>query len=578
MSRRSLWLIGVALFLALIGLALVLPMHMDRLHDEVAAIAPEQYDSSLEAGNGPTRIPVCERGMWGYVNEQGEIVVPLRFRSVGDFTHNRAPARDTGLFGYINQSGAWVIEPTWDLAMPFSEGLAVVYFDDRASVIDTNGRVVFSCDQAYIGPFEGGLAHVETDSGSGLVTSTGRFLAIPGHDYAIMDTSRILVCDSPSAPIDQRSPCNWRLIDRDGRTIRSYENVTHVKAVMGIPLAVLFQRTTSGYVYALIVDHSGVARDVLSYEEAMMFKGVIVRSGLQEIVGSGRRSTLDRLSKLFWYWPKASSVARLLRETRGILIGGGVVLGTDSRIVVKDPWFSSATRLRFLAKSNSSVRQIDTMWVDSVVSFHKDQIVVTIHDTMCVVAADGSIVWRGRNRASSEHERDIAYQGDMYGSFVSREGEDLLPKNVNQKTSARLTFATQVDGLDDVHLITEHRDGNSKLLVSIVNRMSDTAWLGRSYEGVQMFLEARRSPRYTWVRVEELSLGCGLGQSPLPIPPNQFIRLNREAYHGARTYETRLAFLVLQESDRWRGKTKMCYSPIFLSKLNPAQFYRPSYR
>lgn len=578
MSTRSLWLIGVALFLTLVGLALVLPMHLDRVHDVVAAIAPEQYDSSQQASDGPTRIPVCERGMWGYVNDQGVLVIPLRFRSVGDFTVNRAPVRDTGLFGYINKSGAWVIEPTWDLAMPFSEGLAVVYSDGRASVIDTNGRVVFAFDQAYIEPFEGGLANVETDSGSGLVTSTGRLLAVPGHDYAIMDTSRIFVCDSPSEPIDRRSPCNWRLIDREGRTIRSYENVTHVKAAMGVPLAVLFQRTTSGYVYALIVDHSGVTRDVLSYEETMMFNGVIVHSGFPEIVGGGRRSTLNRLSNLFWYWPKASSVARLSRETRGILIREDIVLGTDSTIVVVDPWFSSATRMRFLAKSNSSVRQIDTMWVDSVVSVHKDHIVVTIHDTMCVVTADGSIVWRGRNRASPENERDIAYQGDMFGAIVSREDDELQPKNVDRSTSTKLTAEAQVDGWGDVHLITEHADGNSILLVSIVNRRSDTTWLGCSYEGVQMFLEARRSPRHAWVRVEELLFGCGLGQSPLPIPPNQFIRLNGEAYHGARTYETRLAFLVLQKSDRWRGKTKICYSPAFTSKLNPAQFYRPAYR
>jgi hypothetical protein len=571
-------LIGVALFLALIGLAYVLPMHVDRLRDEVAAIEESQKGAHIEMGDGLVRIPVCENGRWGYVDERGQLVIQMQFRSAGEFADGRAAVRGAGLFGYINAMGDWVIEPMWDVATPFSEGLAVVYSDHRASVIDTNGRVIFSCDQAYIEPFEGGLAHVEADAGSGLVTSTGRFLAVPGHDYAIMDDARVFVCDSPSESMDRRSSRSWRLIDREGRTIRSYENVTNVKAVMGVPLAVLFQRTSSGYAYALVVDRSGVTRDVLSHEEAMKFNGVILRSGLPEFVGRGRRSTLDRLSTVLDDWPKPRHGGHPFRGTRGTMMGEDVVLDADSMIVVENPWFSSATRLRFLANSNSSARQIDTMWVDSVVSVHKGHVVVTLHDTMCVVAADGSIVWRGRDRARSEHERDIAYQGDSFGARVSRGDEDLQPKSIDRSTMSKLSAATRADGLDSVHVITEYAERNGLLLVSIVNRRSDTLHLVWSSRGVQLSLEARPSSLREWTRVEEDVYLCGQDGFPLPIPPGQFIRMKGAAYQGARTYEARMAFLVLENGDGWRREATWCYSPIFLSRLNPAQFYSPSFR
>lgn len=578
MSTRSLWLIGVALFLTLIGLAIVLPMHLDRLHDDVIAIVESQKRAHVKSAGGLTRIPVCENGRWGYVDERGKLVIQHQFRSAGEFVEGRAAVRDTGLFGYIDELGEWVLEPQWDVAMSFSEGLATVYRNDSAEVIDTSGRTIFTGPYNNMSPFEGGMSIVETDSGDGVVTSAGREIVRPGHKFYIIDSCRILLSETKEDDYDNPAYRSWRMIDRSGVSIRSFEGVRAVDSKYGVPLVVLYYGKNYDEVSAQIIDRTGRTRDVLTREETEIIQYGKARHLVAEFIGADRRATLRSLSTVFssYDWEMYLET-EFLRSFKRIP-GENVVVSNDTGIVTARKGYSEPSFLRFYRNNGDAFVQVDTMWVDSVVSVHKDHIVVTIHDTMCVVTADGSIVWRGRNRASPENERDIAYQGDMFGAIVSRDDDELQPKNVDRSTSTKLTAETQVDGWGDVHLITEHADGNSILLVSIVNRRSDTTWLGCSYEGVQMFLEARRSPRYTWVRVEELSLGCGLGQSPLPIPPNQFIRLNGKAYQGARTYETRLAFLMLQKSDRWKGKTKLCYSPVFTSKLNPAQFYRPAYR
>lgn len=578
MSTRSLWLIGVTLTLTLVGLALVLPMHIDRLHDDVIAIVESQKRAHFKSAGGLTRIPVCENGRWGYVDERGKLVIQHQFRSAGEFVEGRAAVRDTGLFGYIDELGEWVLEPQWDVAMSFSEGLATVYRNDSAEVIDTSGRTIFTGPYNNMSPFEGGMSIVETDSGDGVVTSAGREIVRPGHKFYIIDSCRILLSETKEDDYDNPAYHSWRMIDRSGVSIRSFEGVRAVDSKYGVPLVVLYYGKNYDEVSAQIIDRTGRTRDVLTREETEIIQYGKARHPVAEFIGADRRATLRSLSTVFssYDWEMYLET-EFLRSFKRIP-GENVVVSNDTGIVTARKGYSEPSFLRFYRNNGDAFVQVDTMWVDSIVSVHKDQFVVTMHDTMCVVSADGSIVWRGHNRASPEHERDIAYKGDSFGAIIPREDEDLQPKSIDRSTRSRLSAGTRADGLDSIHVIAEYADRNSQLLVSIVNTRTDTIYLIQSYRGLQLYLEARRSPLHEWVRVEEGIYLCGLDGFPLAIPPGQFIRMKGTAYRGARTYETRLAFIVSRNSASWRRKAKMCYSPVFTSKLNPAQFYRPAYR
>ncbi|HLP27620.1 MAG TPA: WG repeat-containing protein [Candidatus Didemnitutus sp.] len=578
MSTRSQWLLGVALFLTLIGLAFLLPMHMDRLHDDVMAIVESQKRDRIKSRVGLTRIPVCVNDRWGYVDERGQLVIQHRFRSAGEFADGLAAVRDTGLFGYINEMGDWVLEPQWDVAMSFSEGLATVYSNDRAEVIDSSGRTIFTGPYNNMSPFEGGMSIVETDSGDGVVTSEGREIVRPGHKFYIIDSCRILLSETKSDDYDNPAYHSWRLIDRSGISIRSFEGVRAVDSKYGVPLVVLYYGKNHDEVFAQIIDRTGRTRDVLTREETEIIQYGKARHPVAEFIGTDRRATLRSLRTVFrsydWEMYLESEFLRSLKR----IPGEDVVVSNDTGIVTAREEYSEPSFLRFFRSNGVALVQVDTMWVDSLVSIVRDHIIVTIHDTMCVVSSHGAIVWRGKDRASSTTERDIAYRGDSFGAIVSRGDEDLQPKSIDRSTMSRLSADTRADGLDSVHVISEYTDRNSQLLVSIVNRRSDTIHLIWSSRGVQLDLEARRSPLHEWVRVEKGIYLCGQDGFPLPIPPGQFIRMKGTAYQGARIYETRLAFIVSRNSASWRRKAKMCYSPVFTSRLNPAQFYRSAYR
>ncbi len=70
---------------------------------------------------------VCEKGSWGYINAEGETVIPCRYEDAGRFQEGFAPVCQNGLWGFIDRDGEMVIEPAYEAAYPFcAEGVAPV--------------------------------------------------------------------------------------------------------------------------------------------------------------------------------------------------------------------------------------------------------------------------------------------------------------------------------------------------------------------------------------------------------------------------------------------------------------------
>jgi len=69
---------------------------------------------------------VDEHGREGFINRTGQIVVPLCFDAVGEFSEGLARFERDGRWGYIDPTGNIVIKPTFPWAEEFHEGLAHV--------------------------------------------------------------------------------------------------------------------------------------------------------------------------------------------------------------------------------------------------------------------------------------------------------------------------------------------------------------------------------------------------------------------------------------------------------------------
>jgi hypothetical protein len=113
--------------------------------------------------------PVVVDGKLGYINGQGEMIIPPQFEDwpFSQFSEGLAPV-SVGVgekFGYIDMTGAMVIQPRFDGAVPFSDGLAAVVGDNGLwGFIDKTGAVVvpIQYDQCP-GPFSEGLCTVMVD-------------------------------------------------------------------------------------------------------------------------------------------------------------------------------------------------------------------------------------------------------------------------------------------------------------------------------------------------------------------------------------------------------------------------------
>lgn len=89
---------------------------------------------------------VVEGNRFGYMNNEGKLVIPYKYKNALQFSENLAAVRLEGLWGYIDKLGNWAIKPQFDFATPFEGGIATMYIDGKAFFIDNKGVKLFSSE------------------------------------------------------------------------------------------------------------------------------------------------------------------------------------------------------------------------------------------------------------------------------------------------------------------------------------------------------------------------------------------------------------------------------------------------
>jgi hypothetical protein len=173
--------------------------------------------------------PVHKAGKGGYINKNGEIVIPLRFDTVGEFSDGLARAECAGKWGFINSSGDWIVRPRFAWAQDFSEGLARVQVDGEAltynshwAFIDKSGTIVI---QPFVeelpssvsegDDFHDGLAVVEVKSMKGYMDKTGKVVIPPKYSYVYPFSEGLA-----AVALDKRGD-QWGFIDKSGTLVIS---------------------------------------------------------------------------------------------------------------------------------------------------------------------------------------------------------------------------------------------------------------------------------------------------------------------------------------------------------------------
>jgi hypothetical protein len=111
------------------------------------------YDKVRGFKNGLA--PVCKAKKWGYINEEGEVVIPLKFRDAELFSNDGlAPIKSAKLWGFIDKSGNEVIPQKYvittgglslfkkNVEKGFIDGLARVKYKKTWGFINTKGELL----------------------------------------------------------------------------------------------------------------------------------------------------------------------------------------------------------------------------------------------------------------------------------------------------------------------------------------------------------------------------------------------------------------------------------------------------
>ncbi len=113
-------------------------------------------------------------GKWGYVDAQGNTVIPYQYDDAGNFRENVAWVKLNFEYGYINQQGKMVIPCRYDYAQDFMEGLARVKLNGKYGYINNQGETVIPCKYDWIESFIDGMARVELNGKKGYIDKQGK--------------------------------------------------------------------------------------------------------------------------------------------------------------------------------------------------------------------------------------------------------------------------------------------------------------------------------------------------------------------------------------------------------------------
>lgn len=101
-----------------------------------------------------------QNGKWGFIDEDGNLVIPYEFDFILNFSENLAVVRQGDRWGFIDKVGNFAVPLNFECALSFSEGLAAVEQNGKWGFIDKTGHFVIPCTYEDASSFENGLAFV----------------------------------------------------------------------------------------------------------------------------------------------------------------------------------------------------------------------------------------------------------------------------------------------------------------------------------------------------------------------------------------------------------------------------------
>jgi len=147
------------------------------------AVNGSEWDEADPFMNGFAK--VYGNGKWGFVDGNGNQVVPPLYETVRNFRNHLAAVRKNWKWGFINEKGVVVIPFEYDIAYDFDERVSAGYKDRKWFLIDRSGKIIRALGIDIFWGFKHGLAKITSKGQSatmnlnGDIVATGPVEAVP---------------------------------------------------------------------------------------------------------------------------------------------------------------------------------------------------------------------------------------------------------------------------------------------------------------------------------------------------------------------------------------------------------------
>jgi hypothetical protein len=142
--------------------------------DNEFVIKPEyDYIEFLRNTNNSFYAIYLNTPRYGVINDKGQILVQVKYESLGNWQEGLSPFRSGKKFGFIDVDGQVAIPAEYDKVKDFSENLAAVQKNRLWGYIDHAGNFVIQPAYSSAGNFQNGKAPVTARKGNGYVNPKG---------------------------------------------------------------------------------------------------------------------------------------------------------------------------------------------------------------------------------------------------------------------------------------------------------------------------------------------------------------------------------------------------------------------
>ncbi|ASA22841.1 WG repeat-containing protein [Paenibacillus donghaensis] len=170
----------------------------------------------------PAPFKLKDGTLWGYINDEGKVVLEPRYDYAEDFQENgQAIVLLGNNNGLIDSSGREKVKPIYSFIAPFSEGRAVVSDARGYTLIDEQGKPVTSARYDYLNSLQDGRALFSKQSTTspsryGYLNRQGKEVLPPVYEDAGDFKDGVALVKIRSG--------EYALIDPDGRKLHTYKH------------------------------------------------------------------------------------------------------------------------------------------------------------------------------------------------------------------------------------------------------------------------------------------------------------------------------------------------------------------